>query len=180
MKGTAAGGVPADLAKVAANLNGPGNFYFAFLAFAALGLDQAYPELDLESYLNDTGKSLLEQARSACIADGLLLGAGRTIESLTTTNPLSTPQWQGRIDQQRIGRVKPAAPVLQLHAGSDEIVPYGQGVTLRDDWCARGARVKFETIAGQTHLGAMGALSTDGIPFLRALLAGQPVTTTCN
>ena len=180
VRGTAAGGVPADLAKVAANLNGPGNFYFAFLAFAALGLDQAYPELDLESYLNDTGRSLLEQAKASCIVDGLLLGAGRTIESLTTTNPLTTPQWQARIDQQRIGRVKPAAPVLQLHAGSDEIVPYGQGQTLRDDWCARGARVRFVAVAGQTHLGAMGALGTEGIPFLRSLLTGQAVTTTCN
>ena len=37
---------PTDLANVATYLNGPGNFYFSFLAFAAVGLTPAYPELE--------------------------------------------------------------------------------------------------------------------------------------
>ena len=52
-----AGGVPTDLMNVATYLNGPGSFYFSFLAFAAVGLNAAYPELNLESYLNDAGRT---------------------------------------------------------------------------------------------------------------------------
>ena len=102
---SAAGGIPSELGALAAHLDGPGNFWFSFLAFAALGLNAAYPELDLESYLNDTGRDLLERGRSVCLIDGLPLGIGRHISDLTTTNPLETPQWQARIAEQRLGTV---------------------------------------------------------------------------
>jgi len=179
VRGTVAGGVPSDLHGVAANLNGPNNFFFAFLAFAAVGLDAAYPELDLESYLNDEGRTLFASGRNACVADGLLLGLWKTIDQLTTSNPLETPEWQARLDEQALGTVRPAAPAFLYHGSTDQIIPYAQGTGLRDDWCARGARVKFSTYATD-HIGGLGSGNTEGVAFLRPLMTGQPVQTTCN
>jgi hypothetical protein len=51
--GAAAGGVPADLAAVQQGLDG--GLGFAFLMMASVGLDTAYPELNLNSYLNAAG-----------------------------------------------------------------------------------------------------------------------------
>jgi pimeloyl-ACP methyl ester carboxylesterase len=179
VRGTVAGGVPSDLMGVAENLNGPNNFFFAFLAFAAVGLDSAYPELDLESYLNDAGSDLFASGRNACVADGLFLGLWQNIENLTTTNPLDTPQWQARIAEQALGTVRPAAPAFLYHGSSDQIIPYDQGTGLRDDWCARGGRVRFATYATD-HIGGVGSGNAEGLAFLRSLMTGQPVQTTCN
>ena len=134
IKGVAAGGVPADLGKVATYLNGSGNFFFTFLAFAAVGLNSAYPELNLDSYLNQTGKDLMAQGRNACLIDGLALGAGKNIAAVTTSDPLATPQWQARVAQQKLGTTAPQVPVYLYHGVLDEIIPYDQAVELRTDW----------------------------------------------
>jgi hypothetical protein len=177
---TAAGGVPSDLAGVAENLDGPGNFWFTFLAFAALGLNAAYPELDLESYLNDTGRDVFEQGRDACLIDGLPLGAGRHVADLTTSNPLDSPDWQARIDEQRLGTVAPEAPVFQYHGGQDQIIPFDQGTTLRDDWCGRGARVQWREYPTTDHIFGMWEAEAEVIGWLGARFAGEPFTPTCN
>ncbi|HEY8545380.1 MAG TPA: lipase family protein [Acidimicrobiales bacterium] len=174
--GTAAGGVPSDLGPLAEHLNGPGNLWFTFLAFAALGLDTAYPELDLEAYLNETGRQLLEQGRDVCLIDGLPLGLGRRIEDLTTTNPLTRPEWQARIAEQRLGEVAPAAPVLLYHGVDDQIIPFSQGTRLRDDWCALGARVEWQQHATDHIFGVF----IDPIPWIEARFQGRPFTPTCN
>jgi hypothetical protein len=174
--GTAAGGVPSDLGALAEYLDGPGNLFFSFLALAALGLNSAYPELNLESYLNDTGRQLLEQGRNACLIDGLPLAAGRHISELTTRNPLVEPQWQARIAEQRLGDVAPAAPVLLYHGTLDEIIPFAQGTRLRDAWCAGGTRVEWQEHAVDHILGVL----IDASAWLDARFKGQPLTPTCN
>lgn len=178
--GVAAGGVPSDLGRLAQYLNGSGNLFFSFLAFAAVGLDSAYPELDLESYLNDTGRTMLAQGRNACLLDGLFLGMGRRITDLTTTNPLEDPEWQARIAEQRLGGTAPQVPVLQYHGVLDEIIPYDQGTGLRDAWCSRGARVQWADYWLSDHLLGIFLASGDVANWLNARFANQPFRPTCN
>jgi pimeloyl-ACP methyl ester carboxylesterase len=174
--GTAAGGVPSNLASLGEYLDGPGNFWFTFLALAALGLNAAYPELHLESYLNDAGRQLLDQGRQSCLIDGLLLASGHHISDYTTTDPLAQPDWQARLAQQDLGNVAPAAPVLLYHGNTDEIIPFEQGTRLRDAWCARGARVQFSEEATDHIFGVL----IDQSAWLDARFKGQPFTPTCN
>jgi hypothetical protein len=178
--GVAAGGIPADLAVVAQHLNTDGNFWFTFLAMAAVGLDTAYPELNLDSYLNQAGRDLMAQGRNACLTDGLLLGSGKHIEDLTTTNPLTTPAWQARINQQKLGSVGPKVPIYAYHGTSDEIIPYSQATALRDAWCAKGTKVQWKDYAFNDHL--LGEFSATGevATWLAARFANQPLTPTCN
>lgn len=61
VKGTAAGGIPGDLTAVADFVEGGPAVALALLA--SLGLDAAYPELDLENYLNSTGAQLQGRGR---------------------------------------------------------------------------------------------------------------------
>ncbi|HEX8803190.1 MAG TPA: lipase family protein [Acidimicrobiales bacterium] len=179
VRGVVAGGVPSDLGALAAYLNGPGNLFFSFLAFAAVGLNSAYPELNLESYLNEQGASLLETGRNACLVDGLLLGAGQNITNLTTSNPLENPQWQARIAEQRLGTVAPQVPVFLYHGSVDEIIPVTQGQALRAAWCGRGARVQYGEYFLSEHLGGIFFGLNDGITFMTARFAGQPFTSNC-
>jgi pimeloyl-ACP methyl ester carboxylesterase len=178
--GVAAGGIPADLNVVAQHLNTDGNFWFTFLAAAAVGLNAAYPELNLDSYLNQAGKDLLAQGRNACLVDGLLLGSGKHIEDLTTTNPLNTPQWQARINQQKLGNVGPTVPVFAYHGTGDEIIPYAQATALRDAWCAKGTKVQWMDYVFADHLLGVFSGTTDTVNWLNARFTNQPLTPTCN
>lgn len=180
IKGVAAGGVPSDLAKLADHLNGAGNLFFSFLAFAAAGLGSAYPELNLEAYLNQAGRDMLAAGREACLVDGLTLGAFKNIAAVTTTNPLATPQWQARVNEQKLGGARPQVPVYLYHGLLDEIIPYDQGTGLRTSWCARGARVQWADYLLADHLLGIFAAQGDVVNWVNARFTNQPFTPTCN
>ena len=176
--GVVAGGVPSDPEQLATTLDG--GAFFAFLAFAAYGLDAAYPELNLENYLNADGQALFTAAETYCIADGLANGAFKSIAQLTTSNPIARPEWQARLDQNRLGTVAPQVPVFQYHSIIDEIIPYAQGTTLRDAWCAKGAAVRWmDLFLGEHALGIFQG-QTDTINFLNDRFTGVPFQPTCN
>jgi pimeloyl-ACP methyl ester carboxylesterase len=178
VRGVVAGGVPSDLGRLATSLNG--SAFFTFLGYAAVGLDSAYPELDLESYLNPTGAQLLETARSSCLVDGLLQGAFQRIENLTTTNPLDEPDWRARIAENQLGTVGPTVPVMQYHGLFDEIIPFDQGTSLRDAWCAEGTQVQWREYWLAEHAIGIFAGQADSITFLNDRFSGAPFQPTCN
>ena len=178
VRAVVAGGVPADPAGMIEHLDGAGNSFFAFLAFAAVGLNAAYPELDLESYLNDEGTELFAGNRGVCLIDGITLGMGRHIADLTTSNPLDTPAWQARIGQQRLGTTTPAAPVFLFHGSTDQIIPVEQGRALRDAWCTAGAHVVYGEYPVD-HLGGINVGLLDGVGFVAARFASEALPAAC-
>ncbi|WP_423463792.1 lipase family protein [Promicromonospora sp. MS192] len=163
--GIAAGGVPADLTEVAEGLDG--QVGFGFLLLAAYGLDAAYPELDLHSYLNERGRQTYEDEQDACV-DVTLGHAFQDIGMFTTTNPLHEAAWQARLDENRLGANPPDVPVRLYHGTLDEIVAPGQARTLRDEYCAAGADVQWEW-----HLGEHVSTMVTGAPGVVAFLDGR-------
>lgn len=182
VKGTAAGGVPADLQAVAKGLDGGPFVAFAFMA--ALGYDAAYPELNLQGYLNAKGRDLFAKSESVCLVsvDGIGTFLGTAFHKITdyvTSNPLDTPQWKARLDENKLGSVKPSAPVFQYHGTIDEIIPFTQADTLHKQWCAMGANVTWKTLPGAEHL--LGMVFGDGpaMDYLSDRFAGKPVSGNC-
>lgn len=181
VKGTVAGGVPADLSEVAEF--GEGSPFIAFTLMAALGLDSAYPELDLEGYLNERGQDLVAEADDVCLVsvDGittLFSTAFTTRSDFTHTDPLATPAWQARLEENRLGNTRPSAPVYQFHGIVDEIVPYAPARELRREWCNKGATVTWATLPGE-HLLAMVEGYPSAVTWLGARFAGIPTWGTC-
>jgi hypothetical protein len=177
VKGTAAGGIPADLVAVGNALDG--GLGFGFLAAAAGGFDAAYPELDLERYLNAAGRQTFSQNENACV-DALILNfAFRRIAEFTTTNPLARPDWQARLRENSLGGVAPSAPVYQWHGLFDEILPYDQGAALWRTWCRRGARVTFQGTYDEHVSGLAGSGLTAAVQFLSDRFAGKPARDNC-
>jgi pimeloyl-ACP methyl ester carboxylesterase len=175
--GVAAGGVPGDLNAVAAGLDG--QIGFGFLAFAAVGLDAAYPELNLDSYLNDTGRAELNKAKQeACVVELLANYAFKKTSDFTTTNPLPTPAWQARLAENRLGQGTIRVPVFQYHAEFDEIVATPQAEALMRTYCAKGVRLTWKTYVAEHLLGIVAGLD-DSFAFLQDRIAGRPATSTC-
>ncbi|MFD3699024.1 lipase family protein [Streptomyces sp. NPDC058646] len=177
VKGTATGGVPADLMKVADFNNG--SFGSGLIFMAAAGQDTAFPELDLNSYLNPAGRLLVAGMKENCVAVDAVAGAFKRISDLTTRNPLAQPDWQARLNQSRLGRTAPAAPVYQYHALADELIPYGVGRQLRSEWCAKGADVEFDTIWLGEHVSGVITQSPAVGDWLADRFAGRPTRANC-
>jgi Secretory lipase len=180
VKGTAAGGVPADLIAVSNALQGG---FFGFVLAAAQGFDAAYPELRLNTFLNQAGKDLLQQvdtnAVSECLFPLVTNFTGKHTADYTTTDPLATTAWQARLNQSKLGMTKPTQPIFVYHSIGDEIIPNAVGVALKDRYCALGATVSFNGFYLLEHLSSEGAAMPDVINFLSDRFAGNPAPTTC-
>ncbi|MGH3431830.1 MAG: lipase family protein [Thermocrispum sp.] len=183
LKGAYAGAPPADLKAVGRSLDG--SYAATLLGYAVVGLEAAYPEqIDLDDYLNDRGKQLFEQAKNSCLIDGLLLGAFSQSKDLTkdgrpVSEYMDEEPFDSLVTDQQLGKRKPAAPVLVLHSAQDDIVPFEQGRQMAQDWCGRGAKVRFQSLQLPTHVGAIPNTAPYVFPWLESVVAGIPLPSNC-
>ncbi|MFD9885118.1 lipase family protein [Streptomyces alboflavus] len=177
VKGTATGGVPGDLQKVAAFNDG--SYGSGLIFMAAIGQNAAFPELKLESYLNPAGKALVGALRNSCVADGAVLGSFKRIKDMTVKNPLDQPDWQQRLRESQVGTRAPDAPVYLYHALADELIPYGVGSQVRKDWCARKANVEWHTVPLGEHVTGVITQSPLAAQWLAERFAGKPAKGNC-
>ncbi|WP_082310826.1 lipase family protein [Nonomuraea sp. SBT364] len=176
LKGVAAGGVPADLHAVADHLDGSADFGLA--AVAGVGFDAAYPELDLEADLNERGRALLADAADDCVGELSKL-AGLRFADLSPVDLLDQPKWLARLAENRLGSAPPRVPLFLYHARGDETIPHAVGATLRGEYCATGANVRWASLSASSHvLGAVqgGPLA---IEWLALRLYGLPASGNC-
>ncbi len=151
VKASYAGAPPADLSKVIDQIDG--TFIVGGIGYAINGLEARYPELKtvVDKETTPRGRQVLKQLSTQCIADtGLSFGFQRTNSWTRDGKSLSSvinryPNVKKIVDEQRIGRLKPNAPVLLEGGINDDVIPYGQVATLDRDWRAQGADVRMIT-----------------------------------
>lgn len=149
VKASYAGAPPADLSKVINQIDG--TFIVGGIGYAINGLEARYPELKsvVDQETNARGRQALKQLSTQCIADtGLAFGFQRTNAWTRDGKPLSAvinrhANVKKIVDDQRIGRLKPNAPVLLEGGVNDDVIPYGQVAQLARDWRAQGADVQM-------------------------------------
>ncbi|WP_181311323.1 lipase family protein [Nocardioides campestrisoli] len=180
VRGTVAGAVPADLRALPGAIDG--SLYSEFTWYAIAGLSASY-DLDITTYLNADGKEMFEQMQDNCVFD--LFGSAFTQSSDYTADGASLGQlierepFRTMIDDQRIGRIRPSAPVLVTHSLLDDVVPHRVGKQMVRDWCDRGATVRLSTNATPLHVGGMLNNATEVYGFLEARFAGLPAASSC-
>ncbi|GAA0452276.1 lipase family protein [Streptomyces sp. NPDC046215] len=159
LKGTATGGVPADLLRTAEYNDG--GIGAGLILMAAVGQNAAHPELDLDKYLNDRGRFYVDFLRKNCVAVSAVAGLFKRISDVTVTNPLSEADWQRVLRSSALGSHAPSRPVYLYHGVIDELIPYGVGKQLRADWCAKGGAVQWKSLPLGEHV--LGVI-TESIP----------------
>ena len=182
LKGAYAGAVPADLGEVAKNLDG--HYAVGFLGFALVSMNYAYPELNIPALLNARGKQLFEQVRTECTVEAIAAHAFTQSSTLTTdgrslTAYLGEEPYRTRVAEQKIGTLKPTAPVLIVHSALDDIVPYAQDRDLGRTWCGKGVKVRFSTTLVPTHVLAAVRAYPEAFAWLEARFAGLPALSNC-
>ncbi|MDR0344683.1 MAG: lipase family protein, partial [Nocardiopsaceae bacterium] len=176
--GVAAGGTPANLQAVAANING--SAFFAFLGGAAIGFNAAYPSLDLSGSLTARGKAELAELDTMCQVPALALFAGQRIENYTVghVNPIGEPKWQRVLNANDLGATAPRVPLLQYHGLLDEVIPWQVETALHRQYCALGVTTQLTGFPGD-HVLTQVLAQPDVVSWISARLGGRPAPSNC-
>lgn len=182
--GVAAGGVPGDLLTVADGLDG--TFAVGFLAYAVLGVGEASYGVDISSFLNARGVSLMDEVRDECVVETLVRHPFVQSNTLTTDGrslpqTLRDPQFATMLDEQVIGKGrKPSVPAFVYHSQTDDVVAYAAGRDTAKRWCAQGATVSFRPGLAPGHVGGAFGFYPYALAFLDARFRGVEPTTNCS
>lgn len=181
LKGVVAGAVPADLSKVAKNLDG--SLYFGFLGYAIAGLTATY-DIDVSPYLNAKGQRVFADLEGQCTFESIaaypfvksstLTADGKPVTDLLTREPFASV-----VKDQTIGNKKPTVPILMTHSLVDDVIPYSVGYDLAVRWCDRGANLRLSTNVAPGHVGGALASYPESFAFLEARFAGWPTLSSC-
>ncbi|MFC8226730.1 lipase family protein [Streptomyces sp. NPDC057287] len=170
LAGTYAGAPPADLTEVMKGIDG--SALAGALGWSINGFAQSDPSLKavVDANTNDVGKATLKDTSTMCVGDAIL-GYGFTNSRKWTASgkPIADiiaaePKLQAILAQQRIGNLKPTAPVRLATGVQDDIVGHKQARQLAVDWCRKGGDVTYEAI----HLPDLGdkLLTNHLVPLL--------------
>lgn len=174
--GVVAGGVPADLTKVSQAVDGAAWAGAEFMA--ALGLNAAYPELKLDSYVRPAARASFEKLRTTCLKAELLAYAGKHAKDVFTVDLPNLGSWKKRLAENSLGAAPPKVPVFLYHGDKDSVVAFGQAESLMRTYCAKGVNVTWLPIKGADH-SAASYEETRTVAFLTDRFAGKAASSTC-
>lgn len=181
LKGVAAGGVPSDMLGMVDYWKTPAGrtINSGFLMASLVGLDNAYPQLNLAQYTTRRGAELFKVVKQSCSSQYLTLFPLVQSSELTEPDVTTLPNFRAAYAESAIGKIKPAVPVYLYHGTLDNIVPYGAGAgPLFKSWCSLGANVQLVNLPAEhvtpVVLGVPGALN-----FIAARFAGAQVVNDC-
>ncbi|MBD0021953.1 lipase [Gordonia pseudamarae] len=176
VKATYAGAPPADLRKVLAAVDG--TTISGVIGYAINGMTARYPALRevVDKEANASGKARLKQVSTQCIGDTILTNAFQPTNSWTISGRRlgeiadKYPDAVKVLEENRIGQLKPNAPVYLQGGLHDDVIPYGQVKDLYRNWKALGANVTFHTDATPAILTKV--IVNHVVPMLTTLLPG--------
>lgn len=186
LAGSAFGGAPLNIGKMAQGLGGAPHPAFGLAMAAALGLEREYPEqMPVSAQLNEPGVALRDSIANACTNDILSNGAGRSIDSVTDAANgvalLDDPAVQDVFSDNSVEDIAsvPNAPIYEWHAADDVLIPVDSITSTMRRYCDAGVAVRSEIVRSPDHLSAAVIGLPGAISFLADRFNGRPPTTNC-
>ncbi|MCV7056619.1 lipase family protein [Mycolicibacterium gilvum] len=188
--GTYAGAPPADLAELMPFADG--SALVGVIGYALNSVFQAYPEAEpkIRALLTPRGHDFVDKTRDQCVGESVTKFMFRHLQpyfNQPLPDLLADPQFRGLLDLQKLGTLKPNAPVLINSNRYDPLVPYGPAVQLGRDWCGRGSDIEFRTneappIFNKVVINHALPMVVDGEPAMRWIadrFNGVPTASNC-
>jgi hypothetical protein len=147
------------------------------------GVLRAYPDVDLQSYLSEKGKAMVEVTAGDCINDAALRFPFANVEDLEAfPGALQQPVVQDLLranSPDGIGGF-PTAPVYDYHATFDELAPVGPDRDLMRSYCSAGVVVQHVEDLLAEHISETITGAPGAIAFLARRFANKPAVNTCS
>ena len=175
--GVAAGGVPADIEAIARAIDGGplSGVYFG----ATVGLSRAYPEIGIDSLLNDRGRAAFETLGGQCVGEFALSFAFQHMrDHVTVPELLDVPSVRAVIAENTMGQRLPDAPTYVYQGTHDELAITPPVDQLVQTYCGMGATVQYVKILGE-HLTTAGTGVPGALAYVNDRLRGRPAPTNC-
>jgi hypothetical protein len=182
--GDAVGGIVPNPIENLAEVNG--GIFAGVIVAASIGVDRAYPSLDLSGLLNATGRKL--EATDAVDGDGCSggvvnspLSTVKTLSNYPTVAALeAVPRVReafGRLDL--INKAPGEAPSYFFNEIHDEIAVIGPVEQLFAANCRKRAKIDFVKSNTGEHLTGVGVYALPALDYLASRFAGDPAPNTC-
>jgi hypothetical protein len=127
-----------------------GSMFVGVLGYALNAFIAAYPEAEpgITGVLTPRGVDLLQKTRYNCIDEVLMKFMFRHVQPYFNQDfrqILATEPIKSGLDAQKLGSLRPSAPVQIDVNRFDPLFPYATAQQVARDWCAKGADVEFWT-----------------------------------
>ncbi len=152
----------------------------AYVYYLLLTAQQTRPDLDMTQVLTERALPLLEVARTACV---MPLYQAITAAKLTRREALK-PAGQTAVAGPLMASLAYESMTLKgpifmgIGAADKDVNPMGQ-IALVKAACAAGSIVEAHLYPGLDHSGTMNGSLADSMPFVRRVLAGEPIAPRC-
>lgn len=172
------GGAPINPINVSKFANGS---FFSSLNFAAsAGYDAAYPELDLDSFVNEKGAAIKKKVYGSCIEMIFPLAFKSTSGTLKPgKDPLTDPRWVKRFQENTLGQGAPQFPTYYFHAQLDQASPLKDARKLRRAYCGGKTPLRYIEIPAMEHVAAGPVWVPQMAKWLRTQFDGKTDAGNC-
>lgn len=182
LKGVAAIAPPTDLATLLkANLDSIAGRILASFTLDSWNEKYGAP---LTSLLDGVSQTLIDEVSKNCVDDlGSKIDAAAAQKSLDRqflkADPARVAPWKDLMVQNSLYALGNRAPALIIQGGADTIVKPEVTTQFVRGACQAGANVRYVTLKGKGHSGAMEAGRAQAVRWLAERMAGQPARGNC-
>jgi hypothetical protein len=181
LSGVALGGYVADIRSTIDKFSG--SIAGGAVAMGINGFLRAYPELNIEQYLSESGKQKVAGASGDCLNDAAIRYPFLSFAQLEAVpNALDLPAVKGMLDENSPINIagRPLAPVYSYHAILDEFAPIGPARTTLRRFCDDGTVVQnVEDLLGE-HISELATGIPGAMQFLNDRFAGKAPINNCS
>jgi pimeloyl-ACP methyl ester carboxylesterase len=182
ISGTVATGVPITApggprpAPASANAVDPTAAYSLYIA---IRIQQANPSLQPNQLVTARALPLLEQARTTCVAAMFQAVQAAGLNRETTVTPGFNTAIRSVLLSMEYQTLKLRQPLFTGTGEYDHDVMPARQLMLVRNACAEGTIVEAHLYAGLNHGETVNASLKDSVPFVRKVLAGEPIKPIC-
>lgn len=184
IQGFAVGGLPVNVENVARRIDG--GLWSGMYMAVATALARGYPEINIDTLVNERGKVMMEQVGTTCTGqflsgtlDPLMLYPFRRMRRYTTVPQLlDVPEVKQVIAENTLGQRTPMAPMYIYQGRFDELIPIRDVDAVVKDYCAAGVPVEYRRFFNEHIL-----LAITGFPrafrYMVERMNGVPAPSNC-
>jgi pimeloyl-ACP methyl ester carboxylesterase len=151
----------------------------AYNLYIGIMMQQHDPSLTTDELVTERARPLFEEARTTCVGklfrDVLQAGLNRG----NALKPAYVTAFKAVLPTLEYSTMHLPQPLFVGSGEQDHDVPPASQLNLVRDACAAGSVVDSHLYAGLSHSQTVNASLKDSVPFVRKIMAGEPITPVC-
>ena len=150
-----------------------------YLLYIALMVQQSDPSKTADRLITPRALPLLEKARASCVGPLFREVISAGLNRANSLTPDYLPAFAAVLPSMEYTTVKLPQPIFVGTGAMDQDVRPDSQLALVQTACAAGSVIEAHLYAGLNHGETVNASLKDSLPFVRKIMAGEPVTPVC-